>query len=77
MWLNDEQVIDSTINKYRESLLNSCPNHVVIDGLFDEAMIKEIKALRKLNYSRTVQRSSGYHLRVILENNDVVVHKKQ
>jgi Rps23 Pro-64 3,4-dihydroxylase Tpa1-like proline 4-hydroxylase len=42
MWLNDEQVIDSTINKYRESLLNSCPNHVVIDGLFDEAKLDEV-----------------------------------
>ena len=42
MWLNDKQVIDSTINKYRESLLNSCPNHVVIDGLFDEAKLDEV-----------------------------------
>lgn len=42
MWLNDEQVIDATINKYREALLNSCPNYVVIDGLFDEAKLDEV-----------------------------------
>jgi len=39
MWLNDEQVIDSAICAYRASLLNSCPNHVVIDSLFDEAKL--------------------------------------
>jgi len=42
MWLNDEQVIDSTIGKYRESLLSSCPNHIVIDNLFKEAKLDNV-----------------------------------
>lgn len=42
MWLNDEQVIDSAICAYRESLLSSFPNHIVIDGLFNEAKLDEV-----------------------------------
>jgi Rps23 Pro-64 3,4-dihydroxylase Tpa1-like proline 4-hydroxylase len=39
MWLNDEQVSDSAICAYRESLLSSCPNHIVIDNLFAAAKL--------------------------------------
>jgi SM-20-related protein len=42
MWLNDEQVIDSALFAYRESLLSSCPNHIVIDNLFDEAKLDDV-----------------------------------
>jgi Rps23 Pro-64 3,4-dihydroxylase Tpa1-like proline 4-hydroxylase len=42
MWLNDEKVVDSAISVYRESLLNSCPNHIVIDGLFNEAKLDDV-----------------------------------
>ena len=42
MWLNDEQVTDSAIKTYRASLLSACPNHVVIDNLFDEAKLDEV-----------------------------------
>jgi len=42
MWLNDEQVIDSAICTYRASLLSVCPNHVVIDNLFDEAKLDDV-----------------------------------
>lgn len=42
MWLNDEQVIDSALFAYRESLLSSCPNHIVIDSLFDEAKLDDV-----------------------------------
>jgi SM-20-related protein len=42
MWLNEEQVIDSAICAYRESLLNSIPNHIVIDNLFDIATLDEV-----------------------------------
>lgn len=42
MWLNDKQLIDSKICAYRESLLNSCPNHIVIDNLFDEDRLDEV-----------------------------------
>lgn len=42
MWLNDEQVIDSAIRTYRESLLSSCPQHIVIDNLFDETKLDDV-----------------------------------
>lgn len=42
MWLNDEQVSDSVLFAYRESLLSSCPNHIVIDSLFDEAKLDDV-----------------------------------
>lgn len=42
MWMNDEQVIDSAICAYRESLLSSCPNHIVIDRLFNAAKLDEV-----------------------------------
>ncbi|MFT4992998.1 MAG: SM-20-related protein [Paraglaciecola sp.] len=42
MWLNDEQVVDAAICVYRESLLSSCPNHIVIDCLFDQAKLGEV-----------------------------------
>jgi Rps23 Pro-64 3,4-dihydroxylase Tpa1-like proline 4-hydroxylase len=50
MWLNDEQVIDSAICAYRASLLSSCPNHIVIDRLFDETKLDDVmKVLLKQN----------------------------
>ncbi len=36
MWLNQEKITDASIRTYRQLLVSSCPNHVVIDGLFDE-----------------------------------------
>ena len=39
MWLNDEQVIESAICAYRESLLCASPNHIVIDNLFDDVKL--------------------------------------
>ena len=42
MWLNDEQVIDSAIYAYQQSLLSSCPNHIVIDNLFDETRLDDV-----------------------------------
>lgn len=42
MWLNKKRVIDSAIRTYRESLLSSCPNHVVVDRLFDEAKLDDV-----------------------------------
>jgi len=49
MWLNKDKVTDSVLCAYRESLLNSCPNHVVIDGLFDETKLDNV--LKVLQYS--------------------------
>ena len=54
MWLNDEQVSDSAICAYRESLLRSCPNHIVIDGLFDAAKLDDVmRVLHQPHYWQT------------------------
>lgn len=54
MWLNEKKVIDSALCAYRESLLNSCPNHVVIDGLFDESKLDDVmKALHNSPHWQT------------------------
>lgn len=54
MWLNDERVIDSAISVYRKALLGSCPNYVVIDGLFNETKLNEvIKILQGSNNWQT------------------------
>jgi SM-20-related protein len=42
MWLNHEQVINSAICAYRETLLRSYPRHIVIDSLFDEAKLERV-----------------------------------
>jgi SM-20-related protein len=42
MWLNNKQISDSAISAYRKSLLSACPNHVVIDGLFNQAKLDEV-----------------------------------
>lgn len=42
MWLNNEKLIDSAIRAYRKSLLCARPNHVVIDGLFNDAKLNKV-----------------------------------
>jgi Rps23 Pro-64 3,4-dihydroxylase Tpa1-like proline 4-hydroxylase len=42
MWLNNEQIGDSAISTYRQSLLSSCPNHIVIDNLFNETKLDDV-----------------------------------
>lgn len=54
MWLNEKKVIGSSIRIYRQLLLNSCPNYVVIDGLFDEAKLDDVmKVLHLPQYWQT------------------------
>ncbi len=55
MWLNDEQAIHSAISTYRESLLTSFPNHIVIDGLFNEAKLNEIVKVLQQPYNWKTQ----------------------
>jgi len=50
MWLNEEKVSDSALCAYRESLFNSCPNHVVIDGLFDETKLDDVMKVLHNSY---------------------------
>jgi Rps23 Pro-64 3,4-dihydroxylase Tpa1-like proline 4-hydroxylase len=42
MWLNEAQVYSKAISKYKETLLNSHPNHVVIDDLFNDSKLHEV-----------------------------------
>jgi SM-20-related protein len=42
MWLNNKQITDSAIDVYKESLLNSCPSHIVIDNLFDTTKLDDV-----------------------------------
>jgi SM-20-related protein len=54
MWLNDEQVIDSAICAYRATLLSSCPDHIVIDNLFDVAKLDDVmRVLQRPHYWKT------------------------
>lgn len=45
MWLNDKQVNGSAVKQYRKSLLSACPNHVVIDHLFDPSKLDQVMGL--------------------------------
>ena len=42
MWLNDVQITNSAISAHRTALLDSCPNHVVLDNLFDAKKLDEV-----------------------------------
>ena len=53
MWLNDEQVIDSAVRAYRESLLCTRPNYIVIDNLFNDTVLDGV--LKVLQQSRDWQ----------------------
>lgn len=54
MWLNDQQISESAICGYRESLFNSYPNHIVIDGLFVNDKLDEVlKVLQQPLYWQT------------------------
>ncbi|MFT6915716.1 MAG: SM-20-related protein [Motiliproteus sp.] len=54
MWLNGQKTINTATYAYRESLLSSLPNHVVIDNLFDEAKLSQVLTfLYKSNYWET------------------------
>lgn len=54
MWLNKEKLIDFKIKAYRHSLLNSHPNHVVIDDLFDDVKLNNVLlALQNQKYWQT------------------------
>jgi len=42
MWLNDVQISEAAITAHRAALVSTCPNHVVIDNLFDENKLDEV-----------------------------------
>jgi Rps23 Pro-64 3,4-dihydroxylase Tpa1-like proline 4-hydroxylase len=54
MWLNSEQSNESAISAYRKSLKRACPNHIVIDGLFNQAKLDAVvKVLQQPHYWQT------------------------
>jgi len=54
MWLNDEQVSDCAISAYRKSLLNTCPQHIVIDNLFNAVQLDNVmQCLQQPQYWQT------------------------
>jgi len=56
MWLNDKKVTDCAISAYRASLLSSCPNHIVIDNLFDQDRLDEVmRCLQQPEHWQTQQ----------------------
>lgn len=52
MWLNEEQVLDAAIRTYRKTLLQSTPQHVVIDNLFASNKLDDVVSV--------VQQESGW-----------------
>ena len=42
MWLNHEKTNQLSITQYQANLLSSCPNHLVIDGLFNASMLDKL-----------------------------------
>ncbi|MCS4307743.1 Rps23 Pro-64 3,4-dihydroxylase Tpa1-like proline 4-hydroxylase [Rheinheimera pacifica] len=45
MWLNEEQKLDAAIRTYRKTLLQSTPQHIVIDNLFDSNKLDEVVSI--------------------------------
>jgi len=52
MWLNQQQITAPAIRAYRKTLLQSTPQHVVIDQLFDPIKLQEV--------SRVLQQEQGW-----------------
>lgn len=64
MWLNHKQITSSSINAYQLSLSNSCPNHLVIDGLFNESKLDAVMAILQKDVGWQTQRHSYSELYV-------------
>lgn len=47
MWLNKEHTDNIAIKAYRTTLLHSCPNHIVIDNLFNAAKLDDVLSILK------------------------------
>lgn len=45
MWLNKEKTSELKIKNYRHSLLASCPNHIVIDDLFNTKKLDKVVSI--------------------------------
>ncbi len=56
MWLNDTQVTDFAIDNYRESLLNTCPNYIVIDNLFNATKLDGVVSVLQQSHNWQAQK---------------------
>ncbi len=68
MWLNEKLLNDSAIFTYRSLLLNTCPNHVVIDGLFDENKLDEV--LKVLSQATNWQTQKHTYASLYVDNSE-------
>ncbi len=58
MWLNQQQVSNSAISGYRQTLLQANPRHVVIDNLFCTAKLEQVLAILQLDQHWQSQKHS-------------------
>lgn len=66
MWLNKEKVINSAICAYRKSLLISCPNHIVVDNLFNREKLDDV--VRVLQQSHNWQTQKHTYSALYVDN---------
>ncbi len=57
-WLNAQQVTEQAIFAYRQTLLRTSPRHVVIDDLFDAALLQKVCAELRQNQQWQPQKHS-------------------
>ncbi|KKO45744.1 hypothetical protein WG68_08480 [Arsukibacterium ikkense] len=58
MWLNQQHLTDAAIHAYRKTLRRSCPQHVVIDNLFNQGLLEQVlSALQQDQHWQTQQHS--------------------
>ena len=58
MWLNKQQIIPSAIRAYRKTLRRSTPQHIVIDGLFNQAKLDQVVNVLHQEQQWTTQKHS-------------------
>ncbi|MFT7456777.1 MAG: SM-20-related protein [Marinobacter maritimus] len=56
MWFNNEHITGSAIRRHRASLLSVCPNHVVIDNLFNSTKLDDVVQVLKYAQGWKTQR---------------------
>ncbi len=68
MWLNNENISDLAISRYRSALLKSCPNHIVIDNLFNPAKLDDVVAA--LQQTQRWQTQKHTYSALYVDNNE-------
>jgi SM-20-related protein len=68
MFLNKTHITDAAISTYRSALRSSTPNHIVIDGLFNEAVLDAV--LGALHQPQYWQRQRHTYSELYVDNTD-------